>query len=464
MTHSTQNPAIVADDVRGRVSGGVLVPDVPGYDEQRIGFQLRRPHRPDVVVAATGEDDVREAVRVAASRGARVAVQATGHGVGAPLQGGMLISTGGLCGVRVDPRSRTAWVEAGASWQQVIDAAAVHGLTPLSGSFPGLGAVSYTLGGGIGLMARRYGFAADHVRRIDVVTPDGRLRRVSAERDPDLFWALRGGGGNFGVVTGMEIDLMPVSRFVGGGLFFDVDEVPDVLERWRRWTATVPDEVTSAVSMLPFPDVAAVPEALRGRRVAQVQVCCLGSLDDARQWVEPLRAVGPRLRDTLRELAVSESAAVFDEPDQPHAYVSRNVLVSDLGAEQLEALSGVVGAASPVMCVVGLRHLGGALARPPEVANAVGHRRAAFSVGVLSPVTPDDEQHARGVHRDALVPFSASTLGPSLNFSFGALDEDEVRAAFAPADFRRLAAVKADLDPTGMLHCNHPIPPIPDGV
>ncbi|GGV38381.1 hypothetical protein GCM10010182_73320 [Actinomadura cremea] len=155
-----------------------------------------------------------------------------------------------MSGVRVDPRARVAWVEA----------AAPHGLAPLSGGFPGVGAVSYTLGGGVGLLARRYGFAADHVRRFDLVTLDARLRRVTADSDPDLFWALRGGGGNFGVVTGMEVDLFPVARVYGGNLSFDVGLVPGVLEAWRGWTGTVPEEMTSAVTILTYPDLPMLPE------------------------------------------------------------------------------------------------------------------------------------------------------------------------------------------------------------
>ncbi|MFC7585113.1 hypothetical protein ACFQYP_16255 [Nonomuraea antimicrobica] len=142
----------------------------------------------------------------------------------------------------------------------MIEAVAPYGLAPLSGSFPGVGAVSYTLGGGVGLLARRYGFAADHVRRLDLVTPDARRHEVTAGSDPDLFWALRGGGGNFGVVTGMEIDLFPVARIYGGSLFFDLEQAPDLLDAWRRWTATVPEEMTSAVTALPYPDLPFLPE------------------------------------------------------------------------------------------------------------------------------------------------------------------------------------------------------------
>ena len=438
-------------------SGEVLTPDTTGYDAERIGFQRLAAHRPASIAGVTTEQDVRDAVRFAAATGERVAVQNTGHGLSAPMEGGVLISTHRMSGVRVDPRKRTAWVEAGATWREVIAETAPHGLAPLSGSLPGLGAVSYVLGGGVGLLARRYGFAADHVRRIDLVTADGLLHRVTADGDADLFWALRGGGGNFGVVTGVEIDLVPVVSLYGGGLYFDVEQSPGVLEEWRRWTLDVPEEMTSAVSMLPFPDVPGVPEELRGRHVAQLQICYSGPEQRGRQLVEPLRALAPLLRDTVREIPYSESGAVFEEPDQPHAYRSRNLLLRDLDPGALATLPRRAGPAAPAMCVVGLRHLGGALSRPPRVASAVGRREATYSLAVLSPVEPDEESAVDAVHRDALAPFTG--IGCSLNFSFGPSDEERVRSAFDPADYRRLTELKALHDPRMLFHCNHAIPP-----
>jgi FAD/FMN-containing dehydrogenase len=202
------------------------------YDEARLGYQRLDPHRPEVIFDVTSTAEVQEAVNHSAAQGKRVAVQASGHGLTRGNNGGVLIATRNFNGVRVDAQQKTAWIEAGATWQQVIDATAPYGLAPLSGSFPGVGAISYTLGGGTGLMARRYGFAADHVRRIEVVTADG-VRR-NAEDDPDLFWALRGGGGNFGVVTGIEVDLFDVPTLYGGSLYFDIAENPTVLEVLAR--------------------------------------------------------------------------------------------------------------------------------------------------------------------------------------------------------------------------------------
>ncbi|RDI49058.1 FAD-binding oxidoreductase [Nocardia mexicana] len=448
----------IEKEFAGRVDGRIHLPETDGYDRERSGFQLLDQHRPGVVVAATGERDIRAAVEVAAERGLPLAVQATGHGLAAPTDG-VLISTRDMSGVRVDPRARTAWVQAGATWQHVIDAAAPHGLAPLSGSFPGVGAISYTLGGGVGLLARRYGFAADHVRRIDLVTLDGRSHHVTAESDPDLFWALRGGGGNFGVVTGMEIDLLPVAEIYGGSLYFDLTQVTDLPAAWHRWTAGVPEEMTSAVTMMSFPDLPMLPEPLRGRHVAQVQVSYLGSPRDGAAVVDPLRSAGPILLDTLRERPFTESGAIFDEPDQPHAYRSRNVLVSELDGNDLAGLATASGPEAPIMVVAGLRHLGGALARPPRIPNAVGHREAAYSVSVLSPVDDGERELVRSTHRAALKPFSRNAIGTSLNFTFGPVGEEEIRSAFAPGDFERLAAIASRCDPHGLLRANHPVRP-----
>lgn len=459
MAETAQEHTTTSDELAGRVHGAVLTSGSDGYDQDRTGFQLLDPHRPAMVVEATGPNDVRTAVEFATSRGMPVAVQATGHGRSSPMHGGVLINTRRMCAVDVNQQTATAWVEAGASWQHVIDAATPHGLAPLSGSLPGVGAVSYTLGGGIGLLARRYGFAADHVHRLEVATPDGRLRRVTATDEPDLFWALRGGGGNFGVVTGIEISLMPVARLYGGCLFFDLAQVPNVLHSWREWTASVPDEMTSAVSVIPFPDLPMVPEPMRGRHVAQLQISYAGQAEQGQQLVEPLRALGPVLQDTLRELSYSESGAVFDEPDQPSGYRGASLLLDDLDPQELTTLVHQVGPSAPSSCVVGVRHLGGALARTPQTPNALGHRDASYSLGVLSLTETSEPDSVTALHDHVLARFTPHVLGNSLNFTFGPLDHQHVRTAFEPADYQRLTQIKAKHDPHRLLHANHPIPP-----
>jgi hypothetical protein len=423
----------------------MLMKESNGFDDARLGYQRLDPHRPEVIFAVTSAPEIEEAVKYAADHGKRVAVQASGHGLTRGNNGGVLIATGDFNGVRVDVEQKTAWIEAGATWRQVIDATAPYGLAPLSGSYPGVGAISYTLGGGTGLMARRYGFAADHVRRIEVVTADG-VRR-NAEDDPELFWALRGGGGNFGVVTGIEIELFEVPTLYGGSLYFDLTENPTVLEIWREWTRTVPDEVTSAIALIPFPDIPPVPAPLRGKHIAQIQVAILG--DHGPDLIEPLK--GEPVLDTVGVLPYSESARIFAEPDHPNSYRSRNVLLSDLDPDLLATLPK--HASGPTMCVIGIRHLGGALSRPPSIPNAIGHRDATYSLTALS----SGETDVSDLHRTILEPWAPTTIGRSLNFSFGPLTTDEVRAAFDPGDYDRLIELKNRYDPARLLAPNHPL-------
>ncbi|KXP12919.1 FAD-binding protein [Tsukamurella pulmonis] len=427
-----------------------------GAPENRAGAQLQEPHRPAVVVEAGTVDDVSQAVAFVADRGMRVAVQATGHGRTRALDGGLLIDTRRMRDVTVDPAARTAWVSAGATWQDVIERAAPYDLAPLSGSLPTVGAVSYTLGGGIGLLARRYGYAADRVTRFEAVTADGRTRRVSVDDEPDLFWALRGGGGNTAVVTGMEIDLVPVAEVFGGSVMFDLAESPEVLAAWIDWTRSVPEAMTSAVVVIPFPDIGAVPADVRGRQVVQLQVSFAGPEAEGRRIVEPLLRKGLALRNTLRTVPYRQSGAVFDEPDRPMAYRGQSVLVDDLDSRALAALVVRAGT-TPGGCTVGVRHLGGALAESPTIPNAVGHRPAQYSVGVLSLLHDSDPNAVFRAQHELLAPFASHLLGPSLNFTFGPLDPEHVGAAFAPADAERLVEIAARYDPQGLLYTNHPI-------
>ncbi|MFD7153154.1 FAD-binding oxidoreductase [Kribbella sp. NPDC059898] len=408
-----------------------------GYDEARLGFQRRDPHRPAVIFPVTSADEVQEAVRYAVDHDLRIAVQAAGHGVIEGIDGDVLIATSGFHGVTVDAGNRTAWIEAGATWRDVLAATAPYGLAPLSGSAPGVGAISYTLGGGLGLMARRFGYAADHVRRIEVVTADG-VRR-NAEDDPDLFWALRGGGGNFGVVTGIEIDLFEVPTIFGGSLYFDLADYPEVPEVWREWTPTVPEEVTSAIAILPIPDLPQVPAPLRGKFIGQIQVAILG--DRGAELIAPLKAIGTPVMDTVGDLPYVDSGQIFAEPERPDAYTSRNVLLTDL-----DALKTLPGPDAPRMHVIGIRHLGGALARRPEIPNAVGHRDAAYSLTVLTPGTGEPATEVLDPWRDA-------TIGRALNFTFDKLAPEEVAEAYD--DYDRLVELRRRYDPDRRLWANH---------
>ncbi|MGI5225462.1 FAD-binding oxidoreductase [Actinoallomurus sp. CA-142502] len=459
MTHPEGSIDMLAA-LREQVRGPVLVPGDEAYDAERNGFQTAWRHRPAVAVGATGAADVQAAVAYAAALALPVAVQATGHGLSVPADGGLLIGTRRMTGVTVDPGARTAWIEAGARWDQVLRATTPYGLAPLNGSAPHTGAVGYTLGGGLGLLARAYGYAADHVRALDVVTPDGRLRHVTADSEPDLFWALRGGRDNFGVVTGMRVGLVPVDRLYGGGLFFPADHAVDVLEAFRSWTATVPETMTASVGMIPFPDVPGVPEPMRGRHITHVRIAHLGDAAEGERLVAPLRAAGTPLRDTLAELPYAEGGSIYNDPAQPHGYSGSNLMLRDLDDRAVRTVHELAGPGAPVPCVVDLRHLGGALARTPGVPNAVGYRDARFILRVLSPLTGAGLDVVRAAHRrvfDAMEPWSAG--GRSLNFIYGDGTADQVREAYEPADHRRLAELKAGYDPANLFRLNHNLPP-----
>ncbi|WP_188195558.1 FAD-binding oxidoreductase [Nonomuraea sp. SYSU D8015] len=431
----------------------ILHRDDSAYDAERSGFQLLAAHEPDLIVPAAGPDDVRQAVTRAAAADLPVAVQATGHGLPVAATGGLLITTGRMNAVRVDPATATARVEAGATWERVIEEAARHGLAPLSGSSPAVGAVSYTLGGGIGLLARRYGYAADQVRALDVVTADGEPRHVTP--DSDLFWALVGGRGNFGVVTAMEIGLVPVSMLYGGALWYDTDHLEDVLRTWAEWTGSLPDEMTSSIAIIPFPDVPQAPPPFRGRRVAHVRVAYTGGPEEGEELLRPLRAAGPRLVDTVGELPFTASDTIHSDPKDPAGYFATHTL---LGARpELDALLDARDV------VVEVRHLGGALAKPQGHPNSVGNRDAAYYAGVLSPrLAPGTDTGALRPAHDrvmrALEPWA--TGGCVLNFLYGDnATPDEVRKAYEPEDYERLRRLKAEWDPRNLFRLNHNIPP-----
>ncbi|MFD6477375.1 FAD-binding oxidoreductase [Streptomyces anulatus] len=442
------------DGLVARLKGEVFIPEDAGYARELTGFNRIARHRPDVVVAARSAGDVSAAVSFAARERLPVAVQATGHGIAASAPGGVLVSTRRMNAVAVDPLTRTAHVEAGAQWHQVIAAGGPHGLAPLNGSSPLVGVVGYTLGGGLGPLGRQYGFAADHVTCIEVVTADGGVRQVTRDRHPDLFWALRGGKGNFGIVTGLWFGLMPVRRLYGGGIYFPGEQAAQVLHTWRQWTATVPEEMTSSVSLLRLPDVPDVPEFLRGTFAAHVRIAFTGRAEEGERLVRPLRECGTPLVDGVAEMPYTAVADIHKDPVHPLAYHERNIVLRELGSDAMEALLRVAGAGSSCGdLMVEVRHLGGALSRPAEVPNAVGVREGAFTLTTLSPPGSPD------VVLGPMEPWSTGRR--YLNFLAGADTADSTAECFDPETLGRLARVKAAVDPDNLFRLNHNIAPLP---
>ncbi|MFI1483738.1 FAD-binding oxidoreductase [Streptomyces sp. NPDC020747] len=433
----------------------VLLPGDPGFEDELAGFQTGFAQRPDVVFAARSADDVAAAVAYAAAEGLPVGVQATGHGLPDASEGGVLITTKRMDRVAVDAEARTARVQAGVRWSQVVTAAEPYGLAPLNGSAPGVGAVAYTLGGGLGILAREFGYTADHVRSLDVVTADGRLRHVTPDSDDsELFWGLLGGGANLGVVTELEIGLVPVARLYGGSLAFDgrVVDPAAVLRAYARWTATVPDGLTSSFAAVPYPDVPALPPQLRGRYVVSVRVAYTGA--DGERLVAPLRGIGPVLTDSLREMPYADSHTIHSDPDFPHAYYGDSAVLSGLGVEATAAvgeLLALTGPDAPSMYVVQINHLGGALAEPRP--NAVPHREGRFLVRVV--VGGVDDPARQRVHR-ALATVEPWTIGRALNFAYGAGGRT-AEGLYDSATHKRLAGLKSVYDPANLFRRNYDV-------
>ncbi|MEU6380289.1 FAD-dependent oxidoreductase [Streptomyces sp. NPDC046909] len=414
--------------------------------EELAGFQTGFAVRPAQLVTARSADDIVSAVRHAAAERLSIAVQATGHGLPGPVEGGLLVSTRLMDRVAVDPVARTARLQAGVRWGQVVEAAAPHGLAPLNGSAPSVGAVSYTLGGGLGILAREFGYAADHVRSLDVVTGDGELRHVTRESAPELYWGLLGGGHSLGVVTELEIGLVGVGKVYGGSLSFDGREVDaaEVLRAYEAWTRTVPDGLTSSFAAVPYPDLPGLPPQLRGRYVVSVRLAWTGA--DGERLVAPLREIGPVLSDSLREMPYAESHTIHSDPDFPHSYYGDSAFVSELDLDVAGEVLRATGPGAGAMVVVQVNHLGGALAASASAsANSVPWREGRFLVRLLA---MGEREKGRAVLDPVFGLLAPVTLGRAVNFAFGG--GDRTAGLYEPGTRQRLAGLKSRYDPASL--------------
>lgn len=291
------------------------------------------------------------------------------------------------------------------------------------------------------------------MRSLDLVTADARLRHVTRESDPDLYWALLGGGHHFGVVTELEIGLVPVRTLYGGSLAFDGRQVDPaaLLRAYEEWTRTVPEGLTSSFAAVPYPDVPALPPHLRGRYVVSVRVAYTGA--DGDRLVAPLRELAPVLADSLREMPYAESHTIHSDPDFPHAYYGDSAVLSELDVERADEVLAAAGPdAGGPMCVLQINHLGGALARPAP--NSVPYREGRFLLRLL---TVGDRDAARAVLDPAFAPLAPVTMGRALNFAFGAGDRTD--GLYDAATRKRLAELKSSYDPANLFRGNYRLSP-----
>src|SRR4249919_2772123 len=281
--------------LRADLDGDIVLPGDDDWDAARLAWNLAIDQHPAMVALPQSAADVAAVVAYAAENELQVAMQGTGHGAGArggELAGTILMKTERMRGIEIDPVTRTARVEAGVLWAEVAEAAGQHGLATLAGSSPDVGVVGYTLGGGLSWLGRKYGFACNRVTAIEVVTAEGEQRTVDAENGADLFWALRGGGGGYAIVTALQIALLPIAEVYGGVLIFPAEVGAAAVRAFRDWTTTVPEEVSSVVRFITPPPIPDVPEPLRGTPLLTIDGACIGSQSEGEATVAPLRELG----------------------------------------------------------------------------------------------------------------------------------------------------------------------------
>lgn len=466
MTHQFPEMSIdpsALQALRARIQGVVAAPGEKEYDALRTPWNLHLKQYPAVVVAAADPSDVLTAINFARTQHLPVAVQATGHGAVIPCNGALLLNTSRMKGLHIDPDARTARVEAGVKWGEVLQAAQLFGLAPLLGFSPDVGVVGYSLGGGIGWLLHKYGLATDSIRSLDLVTADGQLLQLSSTSHPDLFWGVRGGGGNFGVVTALECALYPVVDVYGGNLFYPLEMAQEVFAVYRQWIQTLPDEWTTAIVIMHLPPLPQVPEPLRGKSVVVVRGCYLGSNADGAAWLRPLRALGSLLADTFAPMKFRDVATISADPVEPANVFARTEVLKDLSAETVQALIKAAGR-PPRSPIVGMeiRHLGGVMTRIPADSNAFGHRDMQFVLFMFGIVGISGQE-------DDFTPYMR-TVGEVLRpdetgevyFNFlGDTDTTlaRARAAYSPEHYQRLVALKGRYDPANMFRFNPNIPP-----
>jgi len=456
--HTLERGPLDVAALRTQVAGIVSVPGDQDWDEARRAWNLAVDQRPAAVVQAESVEDVKAAVDFAREHGLQVAPQGTGHGAGGlgSVEDTILIKTHRLRAVSVDPTARIARAEAGVLWQDVTAAAAEHGLAALAGSSPDVGVVGYTLGGGMGWLGRKHGFATNSVTALEVVTADGRIVRASAEVEPDLFWALRGGGGSFAIVTAVEFALYPIPEVYAGVLFFPIERASEVLNAWRTWVEDVPDEVTSVGRVMQFPPFPDVPEPLRGRAFALVEATVIGDEDAGEELLRPLRELGPAM-DTFTMRPVETLQELHMDPKQPVPGAGDGMLLAELTAETIEAFVRITDPAngSPLVSAE-IRHLRGALGRPSPAHGALSALDAGFAVFAVGVAGDPASKQRVERHLDTLIDALQPWDAGSVYFNFADRPTDAGRL-YQEHVVHRLRRVKAAYDPSGLIHSSHAV-------
>ncbi len=448
--------------LRTRLQGSVLIPGDEGYDRARQTWDAKTfDQHPAMVIMPANTSDVQAAVTFAREYDLPIAVQGGGHGHPYPADAALLVNFANMTGVHIS--AATARVEPGVLFRDLVQATHAYGLAPLNGFAASVGVVGYMLGGGIGWLARQYGSGAASIRSVELVTADGDLLQVNESTHPDLLWGLRGGGGNFGIVTALECALYPVNEIFAGQVAYPIEQGKEVLNAYLKWTETVPDELTSALRITHFPASPDLPPPLRGTSAMIIMACYNGDAAQGQTLLSPMRTLGKPLLDTFAQIPYSRVATIANDPDDapPLFLYNESRAFQAFATRDIDTLLDVAGNPASGIFQTEIRHLGGALARQPEDAMAFNCRYAPFYLNVQA-LAPSPDQLGKGKQSvvtmmQALQPdMMEETL---INF----LDSGDVglyltRAAYTPANYQRLRILKDKYDAKDVFRFNHNIP------
>ncbi len=447
----------MADFSELSIRGRVATSSDSDWDEARQAWNLAADQQPAAVALVESADDVAKVIGFARDNGLKLTGQGTGHGampLGA-LDDTILIKTERMRGVEIE--SDKARVDAGALALDVGEAAIKQGKCSMPGTSPNVGIAGYTLGGGLSWLGRKYGWACNRVSSIELVAADGEPRTVDAATDPELFWALRGGGGGFAIVTALHVELLPISEAYAGGLLFPPELTADGLRAYRDWAASAPEDVGSLVRVLNLPPIPDIPEPIRGKKWLAITAASIGSQEEGEEAIAPLREIGEPVMDTFAQIPAPGLTRIAMDPEPPVPALGHHRVINELPDEAIDAFVEVAGpdSGSPLL-LAELRQLGGALARPAENGGALDKLDGEFvmlGIGMLmDPAMKDPITAQLDGLAETMQPWSAA--GGFYNYAERPCDVD---AILPEATCRRLAQVKRSWDPDELIRSNHSV-------
>ncbi len=444
----------LADELKGRV----IEPGDPDYDEARTVFYGDVDRRPSAIVKVANADDVARVIAHAREGGLEFAVRSGGHSVAghSTTEGGIVIDLTDMKKLEIDPERRTAWAETGLTAGEYTAAAARHGLATGFGDTGSVGIAGITLGGGVGFLVRKHGLTIDDLLAAEIVTAEGDLLYADDETHPDLFWAIRGGGGNFGVATRFKFRLHPLESFVGGMLFLPA--TPDVVASFVAAAEAAPEELSTIANVMTAPPLPFLPEEVHGRMLLMAFVAYAGDVEEGERAIAPFRALAEPVADMVRPMSYAEMYPPEEEEYRPVA-VAKTMFVDSVGLGAAETIVERIQASDAMMAATQIRVLGGAMARVPNDATAYAHRDSRIMVNVAAMYQNPEERPKHAAWVDGLAEeLRQDDAGAYVGFL---ADEgaERVRAAYPGPTWDRLREIKRKYDPDNVFRLNQNIPP-----